>query len=128
MRTLALLSEPSINIRVTAVAPGTIDTPLWRDRPELLELLDQSKGDEWITADYVADVMIKLVEEEKMTVQVKDKETQIMVEGGLILEVGKDRVRKVEMLNDEGPSGKGHTSSNAEKRLKEILQSLERGT
>lgn len=36
------------------------------------------------------------------------------MEGGLILEVSKNKVRKVEEFNDPGPSGPGNTVGNLE--------------
>jgi 3-hydroxybutyrate dehydrogenase len=39
----------------------------------------------------------------------KDSCTAGKIEGGTILEVGKDQVRLVAELNDPGPSGPGHT-------------------
>lgn len=125
VRTLAPLSEPDINIRVTAVAPGVVRTPLWQDNPDKLRLINEGKGDVWVTADSVAETMATLVEEDEVLAHVKDKEIRIPVEGGLILEIGQ-KVRKVEQFGDEGPSGKGHSSANAEVLTREVLQTLTR--
>lgn len=126
VRTLAPLSQPDINVRVTAVAPRVIDTPLWRENPDKLRLIDVGKGDVWTTADAVAETMAKLVEEDEVLAYVKGEEARIPVEGGLILEVGQ-QVRKVEQFGDEGPSGKGHSAGNADTLNQELLQRLSRG-
>lgn len=46
----------------------------------------------------MAEVMLSLVEKDELV-------------GGTVLEVGKDQVRQVEVLNDVGPSGAGHSVS-----------------
>ncbi|KAI4175361.1 MAG: hypothetical protein LQ343_001736 [Gyalolechia ehrenbergii] len=135
VRTLALLDNPSHGIRVTAVAPGVIDTPLWRDNPEKLRLVDEST-DEWVTAEEVAEVMGSLVDgrEEVEVVSTtagradgREGTRRVKVEGGLILEVSKSRVRKVEQFNDEGPKGAGNTVSKMDIVNEEIMQMLSSG-
>lgn len=138
VRTLAPLDNPTHRVRVTAVAPGVIDTPLWRDNPEKLRLVDDSKegGDEWVSAEEVADVMGSLVDgrEEVEIVSSTERRSdsreglrKVKVEGGLILEVSKSRVRKVEQFNDEGPKGAGNTASRMGVADKEILEMLASG-
>ncbi|KAL9612671.1 MAG: hypothetical protein Q9167_002753 [Letrouitia subvulpina] len=136
VRSLAPLDR-EFGIRVTAVAPGVIDTPLWRDNPEKLRLINESEGDEWVSAEFVAETMVRLLEEEE--VEIEDPEADatnlpsegrkggqriVRVEGGLILEVSKGRVRKVEQFGDRGPKGKGNTVRNAKLAHEEILQRL----
>ena len=94
VRTMAPL-EARLGIRVTGVAPGVIKTPLWTEHPEKLRMLDP-EADEWVTPEEVAATMLGLVERPENV-------------GGTILEIGKDRVRRVERLGDPGPSGAGHT-------------------
>ncbi|KAL9020151.1 MAG: hypothetical protein Q9185_002608 [Variospora sp. 1 TL-2023] len=138
VRTLAPLDNPTHRIRVTAVAPGVIDTPLWRDNPEKLRLVDDSEegGDKWVSAEEVADVMGSLVdgreevEVESSTERRSDSREglrKVKVEGGLILEVSKSRVRRVEQFNDEGPKGAGNTASRMSVADKEILEMLASG-
>ncbi|KAH7024377.1 putative short chain dehydrogenase/ reductase [Microdochium trichocladiopsis] len=102
VRSLAQLETPPKEtglapVRVVAVAPGVIKTPLWTDNPEKLAWVDAER-DEWATAEEVAAAMLRLVQEPEYV-------------GGTVLEVGKEQVRKVEVLNDPGPSGAGHTVS-----------------
>lgn len=44
--------------------------------------------------------------------------------GGTVLEVGKSQTRQVEVLNDAGPSGAGHTVGNAAKGADEVWENL----
>lgn len=135
VRTMAPLDNPSHRIRVTAVAPGVIDTPLWRDNLEKLRLVDDS-SDEWVTAEDVAEVMGSLVDgREEVDVVCpsagradgREGTRKVKVEGGLILEVSKSRVRKVEQFNDEGPHGAGTTVSKKDIVNDEIMEMLSSG-
>lgn len=89
VRSLAPLDEQH-GIRVVAVAPGVVRTPLWVEHPEKMVYLDPQQ-DGWVTPDEVAVAMLRCVEDEGLV-------------GGTILEVGKDRTRPVGYLNDPGPS------------------------
>ncbi|KAI4635554.1 uncharacterized protein J4E87_000506 [Alternaria ethzedia] len=98
--------EAEMNIRVNAVAPGVIKTPLWTEHPEKLAFVDQTK-DAWATPEEVAVAMLRCLEETDLG-------------GGTILEVGAKQTRLVEAYNDPGPSGAGHTVSNLEEQYKEV--------
>ncbi|KAB8304233.1 hypothetical protein EYC80_003651 [Monilinia laxa] len=94
VRSLAQLEFPTPDIpkvRISAVAPGLIKTPLWTENPEKMVFLaeDDPNDTVWVTPEFVAEAMLELVESEKYL-------------GGTILEVGKV-VRKVEAFNDPGP-------------------------
>ncbi|KAI9151236.1 putative nad-dependent 15-hydroxyprostaglandin dehydrogenase protein [Paramyrothecium foliicola] len=97
--------DPKVGIRVNAVAPGVVRTPLWTEHPEKLVNLN-SEQDSWVTPEEVAEAMLKLVVDDKFV-------------GGAILEVGKNNVREVQVLNDPGPDfkspDKGHSNSNSAK-------------
>ncbi|KAK1991090.1 short chain dehydrogenase [Colletotrichum falcatum] len=88
VRSLARL-EQTDGIRVNAVAPGVVRTPLWTENPEKLVNLDVSQ-DGWVAPEEVAEAMLRCVEEDSLI-------------GGSILEVGKNRTRLVQAFNDPGP-------------------------
>ncbi|KAK0107940.1 hypothetical protein ONS96_003725 [Cadophora gregata f. sp. sojae] len=101
VRSLARLETPPADsglpkIRVTAVAPARILTPLWTDNPDKMKMVGEKPG--WVTPEEVADVMMDLVEGEVNV-------------GGTILEVGRT-VRRVEVYDDPGPRGGGNFVEN----------------
>ncbi|KAH2597773.1 hypothetical protein KXV63_004967, partial [Aspergillus fumigatus] len=116
VRSLAKL-DSKFGIRVTAVAPGVIKTPLWTDHPEKLKMVDD-KADEWVTPEEVAEVMLALIQQDSVSEIIGDKSgqgTQFPVQGGTILEVSKS-VRAVSPFNDPGPAGRrGNTVSDMAK-------------
>jgi NAD(P)-dependent dehydrogenase (short-subunit alcohol dehydrogenase family) len=102
--------EPAKNIRVTAVAPGIVKTPLWPS--ERLEWVDDDQ-DAWVTTSQVADVMIDLITKPENV-------------GGTVLEVGADSVRSVQTLNDPGPQGAGFTLAKIADGFNEVFPMLEK--
>lgn len=64
-------------------------TPLWEEHPEKMVYIDP-EHDGWVTPDEVAAAMLRCVEDDSLV-------------GGTILEVGRDRTRAVQALNDPGP-------------------------
>lgn len=84
--------EPTLNIRVNGIAPGLVKTAIWTE-----DVMAYTTGEDlWVTPERVAGVILDLI---------TDKDHV----GGTILEVGKDKVRPVTILNDPGPSGAGTT-------------------
>lgn len=114
VRSLAPL-EKSFGIRVTAVAPGVIKTPLWTEAPEKLKNVEAGV-DEWATPEEVALAMLELVESNECAAGT--------IEGGTILEVGKAQMRLVRERNDPGPSGPGHTVTGNVKATQDILNNI----
>ncbi|KAG6031367.1 hypothetical protein E4U40_007238 [Claviceps sp. LM458 group G5] len=84
--------EPLMNIRINAVAPGCVKTPLWGRKLYLFK----EDIDHWVPQEQVANVILDLITNKDHV-------------GGTILEVGVDQVRPVGQFNDPGPSGAGHT-------------------
>ncbi|ROW16007.1 hypothetical protein VPNG_02603 [Cytospora leucostoma] len=89
VRSLSQLDDQH-GIRVNAIAPGIVRTPLWTDHPEKLVYVDPN-DDGWVTPDECAVAMLRLVEEGGLV-------------GGTVLEVGKDNSRSIQTFNDPGPS------------------------
>ncbi|KAJ5745353.1 hypothetical protein N7520_010535 [Penicillium odoratum] len=114
VRSLAQLEK--IGIRVTAVAPGVIKTPLWTDHPEKMKMVADS-SDAWVTPEEVAEVMLAMVEQDQVSEIIGDRSsrgTQYTVKGGTIIEVSKT-VREVKQFHDEGPGNRpGNTVSHFE--------------
>ncbi|OAX82591.1 hypothetical protein ACJ72_03055 [Emergomyces africanus] len=110
VRSLAKLDR--IGIRVAAVAPGFIKTPLWTEHPEKMKAIDESKG-VWVTPEEVAQVMLALVErdqvDEMMLSDSKEGGGTIPIRSGTILEVSKS-VRAISVFNDPGPGGRAGNS------------------
>lgn len=113
VRSLAKL-EQYRGIRVVAVAPGVVKTPLWTDHPEKLRAMDEGK-DAWVTAEEVAEVMAGMVEGDELTKGSSGDEGEadkIQVRGGAIIEISMGRIREVKPFMDEGPIGRvGNTVS-----------------
>jgi NAD(P)-dependent dehydrogenase (short-subunit alcohol dehydrogenase family) len=112
VRSLAPL-EARLGIRVAAVAPGVVKTPLWTEHAEKMKAVGAK--DAWVTPEEVAEVMVALVDKDEIgsVVGELDKGQKIPISGGRILEVSKGRVRDVQAFNDPGPGDRpGNTVSN----------------
>ncbi|KAH6607116.1 short chain dehydrogenase [Trichoderma cornu-damae] len=88
VRCLASL-EPRFGLRVNAVAPGVVRTPLWTEHPEKLMNVNPSQ-DTWVTPQEVAQAMLRCVEGDENL-------------GGTIMEVGAGNTRKIKVFGDAGP-------------------------
>lgn len=101
-------------VRVAAVAPGIIKTPLYTDNPDKLAMIDSAK-DTWVEPEEVAEVMTALIERDAMSSiigEYAEEKQDIKIESGIILEITKGRARPVTAYNDPGPSGPGALASN----------------
>lgn len=115
-RSLARL-DADVGIRVSAVAPGPVSTPMLTEHPDRENLVDDSK-DVLATPQEVAEAMLLLVESEDHA-------------GGTILEVVAQSTRKVSVWNDPGPSTEpraGTSLSNMKNAAENIAKSLKNGT
>jgi 3-hydroxybutyrate dehydrogenase len=103
----------SANIRIAAVAPGIIKTPLYTDNPEKMAMIDGLQ-DVWVEPEEVAEVMVALIERDTMseTIGYYPDNGDIQINSGTILEVTKGRARPVHPYHDPGPSGPGALASN----------------
>ena len=107
--------EAMVGIRVVGVAPGTIGTPLFFDSEVARTFIDPDK-DFLLPPEEVARGMIALCEDPEK------------YPAGTVLEVadlGENKWRKVELLNDPGPQGRAKTVSNKDEQLKAIRAILE---
>lgn len=95
-RALAPL-EPQMNIRVAAVAPGIVKTPIWSEMQR--GWIDEST-DKWCTVREVAEAMLDIVQKDEYV-------------GGTVLEIAVGGRRMVEGLNDPGPGSEGHSVGKA---------------
>lgn len=108
--------EELLNIRVLAVAPGTVGTPLFLERPEAAKYLDMSK-DFLLPPEEVANAMVALIEQ-------PDR-----YPGGTVLEVCdvEGRWRKTSLLNDPGPNGPASFTSRKAEAVEDLLSSIAPG-
>jgi 3-hydroxybutyrate dehydrogenase len=110
VRCLAELEE-ICGIRVAAVAPGLVRTPLWLDNPHKLRMVEEEK-DEWVTPEQVARTMLSIVEGDSIStgpagsVDIGNSNVKIAIKGGIILEVTSREVREMPLYNNPGPAGK----------------------
>ena len=120
--------EKTNGIRVTAVDPGIVKTPIWLEHPEKLQLLDQ-ENDGWVTPQDVAKVMLACVEDSEIESGVEGEEP-IHIHGGSCLEILAGGVRDVPLFNNPGPFASGRKAGNvshSEKLEDEVLQLLKPG-
>jgi 3-hydroxybutyrate dehydrogenase len=132
VRSLSTL-EGSHGIRVTAVLPGSVKTPLFTEHPEKLQALDEDK-DAWVTPERVAEVMLACVKDNSIAKYAPtdggENGDAITIHGGSCLEILTRRVRDVPMFNNVGPYADGElgaTASNVQILLDEVHGCLKPG-
>ncbi|OAL32746.1 hypothetical protein AYO22_00220 [Fonsecaea multimorphosa] len=130
VRTMAPL-EARLGIRVAAVAPGLVKTPLWTTDAEKRGPLSQDPA--WVTAEEVAQVMLNMIEKDAVSTLSRDDdgtdETQrglVRVAGGSILEVSGHQVRDVAAFFDPGPQGISSQDFDMDKMEDGVFRNLEK--
>jgi len=125
VRSLADL-QGTHGIRVGAVLPGVVKTPLWTDNPEKLKIV--SDDDVWVTPEEVAQVMLAIVKDDETNSSIGDDGAKVAIKGGSCLEVLAKAVRDVPIFNNEGPNGQvGSSVSDAGKVYADVLSVLKPG-
>jgi len=127
--------ETTHGIRVTAVEPGVVKTPLWLEHPEKLKVVEDSgeDPDKWVTPEEVAEVMLACVRDTQIDSIVGGdgrKEEMIPIRGGSCLEVLAGTVRDVPLFNNVGPYAGGRagaTVTNGQKIYEEVQDMLKPG-
>lgn len=109
-RALAPLHK-EYGIKVVAIAPCMVMTPLWTNHPDQFKAVDQ-KQDVILSPEEMAEAMLMLVESGDY-------------EGGSVLEVLKGKTRLVK-IDSEVPNGEGATMSNMGLITEETLTLLDR--
>lgn len=102
--------EETLGIRVNAVAPGIVRTPLFLDHPEKMKYFDESK-DSWVTPEAIAEEMVKLMEDPELP-------------GGTIYEIGAGCARVVPPFGAEPPRGEGLRLSNGAQIIDDVYSFL----
>ncbi|KAF2092512.1 NAD(P)-binding protein [Rhizodiscina lignyota] len=102
--------EDQLGIRVVAIAPGIVKTPLWTRNAEKISML--SEMDEWVTPEEVAEAILDVIKGAHE------------YRGGDVIEVLKNRRRLVPLA--ELPSGPGSTASNSSAVCASIVEQLVR--
>ena len=120
-------------VRVTAVDPGLVKTPMWTENPQMNVVLGEEDG--WVSAEEVAEVMLACVMSDSMRSRFGDEVVEgvgemIEIKGGSCLEVTTGMVRDVPLYRNVGPfaaGGKGAQATKAKVLEDEVLGRLEDG-
>ncbi|KAH0845715.1 putative short chain dehydrogenase/reductase family oxidoreductase [Fonsecaea pedrosoi] len=132
VRTMGPL-EGRLGIRIAAVAPGLVNTPIWSTSPDKSGPLPPDPA--WVTPEEVAQVMLDMVEKDQVSTLLRgdagtDESTQkeglVHVAGGSILEVSGNQVRDVAAFFDPGPQGISSQDFDMEKMENSVYQALEK--
>lgn len=91
-------------IRVAAVLPGIVKTPLWLDHPEKLKVVREGT-DVWVPPEETAEAMLARVKDNE--IQSEAGGETIPIVGGTCLEILAKYVRDVPLLNNIGPEATG---------------------
>ncbi|KAH8755762.1 3-hydroxybutyrate dehydrogenase [Diaporthe sp. PMI_573] len=96
--------ESQLGIRVTAVLPGMVKTPMWTEAKEKMQSLDTVDENEveWISPQDVAKAMLACVEENTTESLADIGAVEERIEGGTCLEIMPGSVRDVPIINNVG--------------------------
>ncbi|ESZ97455.1 hypothetical protein SBOR_2144 [Sclerotinia borealis F-4128] len=109
----SLCGLEDLGIRVVAIAPAVVQSPLWSHQPDKMRMLTSDQ--KWIAPETVAEAMVELLTQEKYV-------------GGTILEVSGSGTRVVKMVGDEGPTFEsGYMIGNLDGYKEEIYTKLREG-
>ena len=129
--------EERNSVRITAVDPGLVKTPMWTENPQMNVVLGADDG--WVSAEGVAEVMLACVRDERVESTFGEGEGEgdgdgemkmIEIRGGSCLEVTTGRVRDVPLYGNPGPfaaGGKGAQATKAKVLEDEVLGRLKDG-
>jgi 3-hydroxybutyrate dehydrogenase len=128
VRTLAPL-EQRFGIRVAAVAPGLVKTPLWSGNPH--KTAPVSPNVAWVTPEEVAKLMLSIVENDSVQGRFRLSEAElenevVPIQGGSILEISGDTIRAVQAFHDAGPQGISDEDFNVAAMEKSVFRDLEK--
>ncbi|KAB5528975.1 NAD-dependent 15-hydroxyprostaglandin dehydrogenase [Coniochaeta sp. 2T2.1] len=108
VRSLADLRD-AVGIRVVAVAPGAVTTPLWTTDPDKMAM--KAVADKFIEPEEIAEAMLALCEDEKYG-------------DGTVLETLKNHRRVVPLYGNVPPQGEGMQITGFSKMQDDLLESL----
>ncbi|KAI4602209.1 hypothetical protein KJ359_009447 [Pestalotiopsis sp. 9143b] len=113
VRALGSLRD-EVGIRVGAVAPGAVQTPMWSEDPQKAAMLEGPEKSVLIDPEEIAQGMLELCENPEYG-------------NGTILEVNRNHQRIVPMFNADPPSGEGSVVPGFFKAEEDIVNRIREG-
>lgn len=113
VRALGSLRD-EVGIRVSAVAPGAVQTPMWSEDPQKAAMLEGPEKSVLIDPEEIAQGMLELCENPEYG-------------NGTILEVNRNHQRVVPMFNADPPSGDGSAVPGFFKAEEDLVNRIREG-